>query len=114
MDNAQHAKLQEIIDNGYQFNFGDYISKGFSIFGKYIGGFMGFGLLAGIILTVAAFIPFLGQLASTILTPALTVGVYIVAHRINKGEQPEFGDFFKDLIVHIEKERQAWGKCINR
>ncbi len=96
MDEHQQAKLEELIDYGYNFNFGDYISRGFELFQKNIGGFIGFTVLFLIIVMVASFIPVLGSFAvQLVLGPALTVGFYLVANKIDKNEECVFGDFFK-------------------
>ncbi len=96
MNETQQKKLQEVLDYGYQFRFGDYISKGFELFQKNAGGFIGFSFVAGLIIVVVSLIPILGSIASSFfLTPALMVGAYLVAHQLNKGEHTEFGDFFK-------------------
>lgn len=96
MNENQQKKLQEVLDYGYQFQFGNYISKGFDLFRMNAGGFIGFAFVAGLIVLVANFIPFIGAIASSFfLTPPLLVGAYLVAHKLNKGESTEFGDFFK-------------------
>lgn len=91
----QHPKLQEIINAGYAFELGDYISQGFDIFKKNIGGFVGYTLLSGLIITVAGIIPLINIFAYLVLVPALFVGYYLVAHRLARGERSDFGDFFK-------------------
>ncbi|TAK49639.1 MAG: hypothetical protein EPO28_00510 [Saprospiraceae bacterium] len=89
-------KIDEIIQNGYDFRFGDYISKGFSLLQKNIGGFIIYAVVTLVLIMVINFIPIIGALVSNfILTPILTVGAYIVAYKLDKGEQTEFGDFFK-------------------
>ena len=90
----QHVK--RILEEDYDFNFGDYISEGFKILGKNLGGFVVFGLLAGIIIMISSIIPILGSIAnSLVLTPALIAGIYIVANMVDREEDREFGDFFK-------------------
>ncbi|MCB0572191.1 MAG: hypothetical protein KDC66_20635 [Phaeodactylibacter sp.] len=96
MNENQQRKLQEVLDYGYTFRFGDYISKGLELFQKNAGSFIGYGLVAGLIVMVANFIPIVGPIAgSFFLSPPLLVGAYLVAHKLNKGESTEFGDFFK-------------------
>lgn len=91
----QHPKLQQIIENGYQFELGDYISQGIDIFKRNIGGFLGYTLLAGLIIIIAMIIPIVNFFAYFILVPVLYVGYYLVAHRLARGERAEFGEFFK-------------------
>jgi uncharacterized membrane protein len=96
-DNPQDfdQKVEGLIKNGYEFKMGEYISKGFDIFKKDIGGFIGFTLIYFLINLVLAFIPFLGSLASIAISAPLSVGYAIVARKISRGETHEFGDFFK-------------------
>ena len=88
-------KIQRIIDEGYEFNFGDYISKGFNLVQKNLGGYIAFFLLISIGSLIVGLIPFIGALALWVLTPALSIGPFHVAHRLDKGEEPSFNDFFK-------------------
>lgn len=96
MNENQQKKLQEVLDYGYQFRFGAYIGKGFELFQRNAGGFIGFAFVAGLIIVVVSLIPIIGSIASGFfLSPALLVGAYLVAHKLNKGESTEFSDFFK-------------------
>lgn len=96
MNEIQQKKLDDILNYGYQFNFGDYISKGFELFQKNAGNFIGYALVAGVIIMVANFIPVIGSIGNAlILSPALTVGAYLVANKLDRGESTEFSDFFK-------------------
>ena len=88
-------RLNDLLENGYDFKFGTYISESFSILGKYIGGFIGFVLVYIIISFMVNIIPFIGSLVNIVLGPTLIAGAYLVAHKIQKGEQPEFGTFFE-------------------
>ncbi len=96
MTEQQRSRLESIIEEGYTFELGHYISRGFELFQKGAGNFIGFAFVAGIILVIAGLIPFIGSLLSNlILTPALFVGGYLAAHKLNLGERLEFGTFFK-------------------
>jgi hypothetical protein len=96
MDANQQQRLDTLLTDGYDFRFGDYLSKGFELFQKNAGNFILFGLVAGIIVLFSFIIPILGWIAAIFfLIPALTAGAYIVAHRLDGGEQTEFRDFFK-------------------
>lgn len=96
MNGDPKARIDEIILNGYNFNFGDYISRGFALLQKNLGGFILFSLVFIVLSSVISFIPYLGTVANSLfISPALTVGFYIVAHKLDKVEQTEFGDFFK-------------------
>lgn len=96
MNEIQQRKLEAIIEDGYQFDFGEYIGKGFSLMQKNMGNFIGFALVAGLIVMVANFIPVIGALANNfVLIPAFTAGFYLVAHKVNQDQATQFNDFFK-------------------
>lgn len=89
------TKIDRVLQEGYEFRFGDYISKGFDLVNKNLGGFIGYGLVYLLISLVVAMIPVLGQIAGLIIGPALLAGFYHVANQVDRGEQTVFGDFFK-------------------
>lgn len=88
-------RVDDLIENGYDFKFGDYISESFNILGKYIGGYAGFVLIYFFMSSMVNAIPIIGPLANIVLGPTLLAGTYLVAYKIQKGTQPEFGDFFE-------------------
>jgi len=90
-------RAQELINKGYDTDVGEYIRKGMHIFQQDIGSFIGFTLLFFIISTVAAFIPF-GPL---LVAGPMSAGFFIVARKIHKGEQYEFGTFFKGFDYFV-------------
>jgi hypothetical protein len=98
------AKIQRIIRDGYTFRFGDYISQGFDIMNRNAGAFVGFILVFALISIGLAFLPFVGSIASILISPPLSVGFYIVAHKVVRGEQSEFNDFFKGF--------EKWGDLV--
>ena len=95
MENNLKQKVDDLLNDGYEFQFGSYISEGFNIFGKNVGGFIGFIFIYIVIVTVLGVIPILGQIASMVIAPPLIMGIYIVAHKIQRGEEHQFSDFFK-------------------
>ena len=74
----QNNDLNELIANGYDFDFGKYISDGFDVFKKEAGSFIGFGILSGLIIALAGMIPFGGVIVSA----PLTIGYSIYAHKV--------------------------------
>ncbi len=90
-------KADQLIEKGYQTDIGSYISKGFRIFEKEIGLFIGYTALFFLISTITAFIPF----ALLFISGPLTAGFFIVAHKINKGEPYEFSTFFKGFDYFV-------------
>lgn len=89
------SKIEQIINEGYEFHFGDYISSGFQIVNRNIGAFLGYTFVYILIAIGLGIIPIVGQIASFVISPALAVGVYIGAHKIANDEPLQFADFFK-------------------
>lgn len=96
MSESFNQKVQSLVSNGYPFKMGEYISKGFNIFSKNPGGFIGFTLLYLLMSTVISLVPFIGSLVSSlVIGPALSAGFLLVACKLDRDEPTEFGDFFK-------------------
>ncbi|MBI1224388.1 MAG: hypothetical protein GC192_04045 [Bacteroidetes bacterium] len=90
------AKIERILSGPTDFKFGDYIGRGFDIVQKDWGSFIGFTVIFLVLVMVISLIPFVGSIANQLLvTPALTVGFFLYANKLDKGERPEFGTFFK-------------------
>jgi uncharacterized membrane protein len=98
-----NRRIEQKIQNGYSFELEKYFSEGWSLFQKEPGPFVLYGLVAGLILTALSFVPILGQIASYLLTPALTAGLFIGARKLDQEGTLEFNDFFKgfDYIVPL-------------
>lgn len=88
-------KLAQSLDNGYQFDIGAYIRKGFNIFQKKPVLFIGFALVAGMITTFAQMVPFIGFIATALVSYPLTAGYYIAARQLDKGNEITFSTFFE-------------------
>lgn len=88
-------QVQRVIDQGYEFNFGDYLSKGFNIVGKQAVLYMAFTFVFFLILMVSGLIPILGQLAGLVLAPCLLAGFHLANRKVDDGQSIAFGDFFK-------------------
>jgi hypothetical protein len=96
MNGNVQSRIDGIIQNGYDFKFGDYIGKGFDLLQKNLGGFILYALVTLVMIMVISFIPFLGNFANElVISPCMTAGAYLVAHQYARGESAEFGDFFK-------------------
>jgi len=98
-----NRRIEQKIQNGYSFELEKYLSEGWNLFRKELGPFVLYGLVAGLILTALSFVPILGQIASYLLTPALTAGLFIGARKLDQEGTLEFNDFFKglDYIVQL-------------
>lgn len=90
MNRIDNANVEAKIRDGYNFDFGKYISDGFNIFSKEWLMFSLYGLVSFIILTVSVFTIFGFVL---ILYPTL-LGFSVAAEKVERGERLEFNDFF--------------------
>lgn len=94
-------RIEEIITNGYEFRFGDYLSRGFEILQKELGYFILFALLMFVVSWVLEAIPYVGSLVEyLVVSPVLVAGFYLTARKLDLGQRIEFGDLFKG-IDHI-------------
>lgn len=94
MSTTGQNRVQRLLDEGYNFNLGQYISDGFSLMQKNMGGFIGFIVLVMVIAIAMNFIPLVSVLGTFVTTP-LMAGLYLVAKKVKNDEYNEFGDFFK-------------------
>lgn len=115
MSEDPKVKIDRILAQGIDFKFGDYISQGFSLLQKNLGGFIGFTLVFIILSGVVGLIPIVGPIANSLfISPALTVGIYLVARKLDRNETTEFGDFFKgfDFIGQLALTALVMGAII--
>jgi hypothetical protein len=89
------SKIARVIENGYSFLFGSYISRGFEILNRNVGLFIGYFLVYILISVCMQVIPIIGPLAGLIIGPPLAAGIFIVANKVATGEYAQFNDFFK-------------------
>lgn len=88
-------RVKNLLDNGYKFELGNYISAASKILGKNIGGYIAYLFSIIIISIVCNFIPVIGAIANSFfISPALSVGFAIMAYRISKNKSTDFGKFF--------------------
>jgi uncharacterized membrane protein len=95
-------KLQQLIQNGYSVKTGTYISQGYEIFKKEIGLFVAYTFIYYLIIISISYVPFLGNVGTMVLGTPLLAGFFIVAHKIKRGEEVQFGDFFKGFDNFVE------------
>jgi hypothetical protein len=88
--------VEDLVQNGYEFDFGDYFKLGQDIMFRETWLFIGFSVVYFLIALVAANIPFGG-----IVVSPLGAGIYIVSNRIITGRPIEFGDFFKGFTMFL-------------
>ena len=89
------AQFDQLINEGYEFRMGDYISRGWELFKMNAGGFVGFTLIYCLVAGVANAIPVLGTLIQLAIGAPLLAGFFIVARKLAHDEPVEFSDFFK-------------------
>lgn len=90
-------RAEELIARGYDTDAAKYVSKGYEIFSKDMGKFIGYTALYFVITTFSGFVPF----APVFLTGPLTAGYFIVARHINKNEPYDFGTFWKGFDFFV-------------
>ena len=85
-------RYRHILTDGYEFDMSKYVSKGWDLFKKGAGSFVGFVLLYFIISMGISMIPFVNILGSFI-QQVLIAGMFIFSRNL-LNEKEEFGDFF--------------------
>ena len=97
-----HPHLQKVLQTNRPFQLGDYIIKGFQLFSNNVGNFVGYSIGAVLLMLFVASIPMVGGWASKyLLFPPLTVGIYLVAHKLRNKQMIESWDYlegFKHLV----------------
>ncbi len=94
MENRQ--SIQRAIDNGYSFPIGNYFSRGWEIFKRNPGAYIGYTLIFILVSIILINMnPLLGMLIALIVNPPLMVGTAIAAYKQEKYNDTEFGNFFK-------------------
>ncbi len=90
------AKIQELIDDGYEFNAMTYIREAWGLFKKQSGNFIGVFFVYILITMILGLIPFVGQIATYLVAaPLFSAGIFIVSSQIQREESVSFADFFK-------------------
>lgn len=92
------GKVQDLLDHGFNFERSFYFSEGLELFKKDAGQFSGYGFLYCILAVIAAYVPF----GSLLLTPSLTVGFTLGAHKVSRREPLDFGVFFKGFDYFLQ------------
>lgn len=80
-------KVNDLTVNSYEFHLSQYFSRGWEIFKSQAGLFIGFSVLATLIIGIVPF-------ASTFASAPLMAGFYLVARKVDLGQPIEFNDFF--------------------
>lgn len=94
-------KINEIIAEGYDVPISDFVSRGFKLFNENMGNFVIYTLVFFAISFLLSFIPIVGQIGSLFITPPLTAGFYLAAHKTRKEGGAELGTFFKGFDFFV-------------
>lgn len=92
---AYHQKIEHILQSGYSFRFGSYLTQGWELFLRGFWGFAGFTFLSFAIQMGMGLLPIIGFFGSLLITIPLNMGYYIVAHLLYRRQGTEFQHFFK-------------------
>ena len=90
MSRIEVATVNQKIENGYNFDFGKYITDGFEIFKKEWLLFSLYGLVSSILMMLS----FLTVVGAFFWMFPLLLGYSVAAQKVERGEQLEFKDFF--------------------
>lgn len=82
--------LEDVLQDGYDFRIGQYLSEGWDIYKSLFAEFLGFAVVMILITIFSSIIPF----ASIFLSAPLTAGFYLVAHRLVTNNYEGFSNFF--------------------
>lgn len=89
-------KVEQLLTEGYEFEFGDYISKGWKILSQNAGTFIVYTFLSFLLLIVCLIIPIIGWLALFFAVgPALYAGYFLLAQQAVDEGTAELGTGFK-------------------
>ena len=101
--------IENLVSSGISFSIGDAIGKGFDVFKKEMGLFIGAGIVFGIISIVTsailAYVPVAGNILNQAISYCLVGGMVIMANKVLKNQSVSFGDgfdgfkFFGQIIV---------------
>lgn len=96
---SNYAHLTEQM---YDFELGNYVSRGWEIFKANAGMMIGFVFVQIALSLACSLVPILGSLANIAVSACLMGGFYLTCQKISNGESIEFGDFFKGFD-HIKE-----------
>lgn len=86
--------LESVLAEGFEFKLGEYINKGFRLFGEEAGMYIAFLLVMFAVSFVLALIPILGLVANLLVGAPLMAGWFHFAQRQYHGVPRSFGNFF--------------------
>lgn len=87
--------FERLINEGYEVDPSKYLKEGWEIFKSRAGEFIVFTLVIVVAMTVFSRLHLPGSLAGSVVMAPLYAGFIIVVFMLFKGQQVQFGDFFK-------------------
>ncbi|MCG8345252.1 MAG: hypothetical protein MI685_08875 [Chlorobiales bacterium] len=87
--------FDKLINEGYEVDPSKYLKEGWEIFKSRAGEFIVFTVIIAVVTALFSKINFIGSLATTAVVPPLYAGFIIVVFMLFKGQEVQFGDFFK-------------------
>ena len=96
------SRTESLLETGYELDVSETISEAFKVFKMNIGGFIGYTLIAYGIAIGVSFIPIVGSIANSLITPALFFGFAWVTHKVIRKEPIDsFNEFFKGFEFFV-------------
>lgn len=96
MNSAIKKKVEKLINEGYEFEFGDYLSEGWRLLSDNAGTFIAYTLVSLIITIICMIIPVVGWLAlAFVVGPALFAGYFYMAQEADLTGNVEVSTGFK-------------------
>ena len=95
MDENLESKIERLIENGYSFDIGDYISRGFSLYKISANAMLPFSLIYIFVLSFLSSTLVMSLAISIFVTPCVVAGFYISANKALRGTPPLFVDCFE-------------------
>ncbi|WP_027001709.1 hypothetical protein [Hugenholtzia roseola] len=96
---APNDEFNRLRLHGWRLSIGDTLKRAQQIFHAQLGLFIGYFVVAYLILIVGSLIlscvPFIGNFAGSVLSVCLYAGYYIVSFKISQEQNVEFADFFE-------------------
>lgn len=87
--------FERLINEGYEVDPSKYLKGGWEIFKSRAGEFIVFAVIIAAVAALFSKLNFIGSLATTAVVPPLCAGFIVVIFMLFKGQQVQFGDFFK-------------------
>lgn len=87
--------FEKLISEGYEVDPSKYLKEGWEIFKLRVGEFIVYTVIVAVVSALFSRLDLIGSLATTAVIPPLYAGFIIVVFMLFKGQEIQFGDFFK-------------------